>query len=57
MVVVCDVRSRKPVKVFTTDRSRAPLGGMPRSSSMATGNASGLRVVVRGLVELDHART
>ena len=44
MVAVWDVRSRKPMKVFTTDRSRAPpggAGGMARSGSRATGNASG----------------
>jgi hypothetical protein len=34
---VWDVRSGKPMKVFTTDRSRAPPGGMRR----ATGNSSG----------------
>ena len=41
MVAVWDVRSGKPMKVFTTDRSRAPPGGMSRSGSRATGNASG----------------
>jgi hypothetical protein len=44
MVAVWDVRSRKPMKVFTTDRSRAPpggAGGMARSGSRATGTASG----------------
>ena len=44
MVAVWDVRSRKPMKVFTTDRSRAPpggAGGMARSGSRATGAASG----------------
>ncbi|KAI9511910.1 hypothetical protein F5148DRAFT_1167363 [Russula earlei] len=44
MVAVWDVRSRKPMKVFTTDRSRAPPGGpggMGRSGSRATGTASG----------------
>jgi WD40 repeat protein len=44
MVAVWDVRSRKPMKVFTTDRSRAPpggAGGMARSGSRAAGTASG----------------
>jgi WD40 repeat protein len=44
MVAVWDVRSRKPMKVFTTDRSRAPpggAGGMARSGNRATGAASG----------------
>jgi len=44
MVAVWDVRSRKPMKVFTTDRSRASpggAGGMARSGNRATGAASG----------------
>ncbi|KAI0289717.1 hypothetical protein BC826DRAFT_1030078 [Russula brevipes] len=44
MVAVWDVRSRKPMKVFTTDRGRAPpggAGGMGRTGSRATGTASG----------------
>jgi WD40 repeat protein len=44
MVAVWDVRSRKPMKVFTTDRSRTPpggAGGMARSGNRATGAASG----------------
>jgi WD40 repeat protein len=44
MVAVWDVRSRKPMKVFNTDRSRPPPGsvdGMGRSGSRATGTASG----------------
>ncbi|KAH9957109.1 hypothetical protein BC827DRAFT_1138375 [Russula dissimulans] len=44
MVAVWDVRSRKPMKVFTTDRCRAPPGGgggMGRNGSRATGTASG----------------
>jgi WD40 repeat protein len=44
MVAVWDVRSRKPMKVFTTDRSRPPpgaAGGMARSGNRPTGGASG----------------
>jgi hypothetical protein len=44
MVAVWDVRSRKPMKVFTTDRSRLPpggAGGMSRSGSRPMGTASG----------------
>ena len=44
MVAVWDVRSRQPMKMFTTDRNRAPpggAGGMARSGNRATGAASG----------------
>lgn len=41
MVAVWDVRSRKPMKVFTTDRSRLPAGGMGRNGSRSMGTASG----------------
>ncbi|KAI9439695.1 WD40-repeat-containing domain protein [Lactarius indigo] len=44
MVAVWDVRSRKPMKVFTTDRGRLPpgsSGGMGRSGSRPMGTASG----------------
>ena len=44
MVAVWDVRSRKPMKVFTTDHSRLPpggAGGMSRSGSRPMGTASG----------------
>ena len=41
MVAVWDVRSRKPMKMFTTDRSQAPPGGMARSGNRATGADSG----------------
>ena len=44
MVAVWDVRSRKPMKVFTTDRSRLPpggAGGMSRNGSRPMGTGSG----------------
>ena len=44
MVAVWDVRSRKPMKVFTTDRTRSPpgaTGGMGRTGIRAMGTASG----------------
>lgn len=41
MVAVWDVRSRKPMKVFMTDRSRLPPGGMGGSGNRPMGTASG----------------
>ncbi|KAF8269913.1 WD40-repeat-containing domain protein [Lactarius quietus] len=41
MVAVWDVRSRKPMKVYTTDRSRLPPGGIGRTGSRPMGTASG----------------
>ena len=40
MVAVWDIRSRKPMKVFTTDRSRLPAGRTGRIGSRLMGAAS-----------------
>jgi hypothetical protein len=54
MVAVWDVRSDKPMKVFTAYRSRPPPGGMSRSGSRAMGDRQRWWVVVRGFIGLDY---
>jgi len=57
MVMVWAIRSHKPMKVFTTDRSRAPPHRASGMQVVGTGDWRHQGVVVQGLTGLDGART